>query len=60
MYTINGAEWEDVVIYLTKEKAIEISKKHPTVRVEIFRKTANDAYVPSYNYYLNGEYVETE
>jgi hypothetical protein len=55
---VDGAEWEDLVIYLTKEEAIEQSKKYPRIRVEIFRKSER-GYVPSYNYYLNGEYVET-
>ena len=58
--TVDGAEWEDLVIYLTKEEAIEVSKKYPTVRVEIFHRSEKGGYVPSYNYYLNGEYIEID
>lgn len=36
----NGAEWEDLTIYLTEEEAIMKSKKYPNFRVEIFHQTA--------------------
>ena len=45
--------WEDMIIYLTEEKAIEASKTFPNWRVEIFVRRENDL-VPSYNYYKNG------
>jgi hypothetical protein len=56
--------WEDMVIYLYKEAAIEASINNPTRRVEIFREKddfllAGKGYSPTYNYYKNGEYIET-
>jgi hypothetical protein len=59
VFTVDGAEWEDLVIYLSKEEAIEKSKKHPNVRLDIYKKSA-DGYRPSYSYYLNGLLVEAE
>ena len=57
VFTVDGAEWEDLVIYLSKEEAITKSKKHPNVRLDIYKKSA-DGYRPSYNYFLNGLLVE--
>jgi hypothetical protein len=57
MFTVDGAEWEDIVIYLSREEAIAKSKKIPTVRMEIFKKT-EDGYRPTYTYFLNGEFVD--
>jgi hypothetical protein len=64
---IYGMDWEDTVIILSKEEAIEISKKYPNSRVEIFSKNnnvntkqlspLNFGYTPTYNYYKNGELV---
>jgi hypothetical protein len=51
-----GDEWEDMVIFLSKEEAIQKSIKCPDNRVEIFSKT-NTGYRPTYNYYKNGEYI---
>jgi hypothetical protein len=45
--------WEDMIIYLTEEKAIEASKTFPNWRVEVFIRRDND-YVPTYHYYKNG------
>ena len=59
VFTVDGAEWEDLVIYLSKEEAIEKSKKHSNVRLDIYKKSA-DGYRPSYNYYLNGLLVESK
>lgn len=59
VFVVDGAEWEDLLIFLSKEEAIEQSKKHPKVRLEIFHKSLKGGYRPSYNYYLNGEYVQT-
>ena len=55
-----GDEWEDLVVYTTKEEAIEASIKHTNARVEVFRKSEKGGYVPSYNYYKNGNYVQTK
>ena len=36
---IYGGEWEDIIIFLSKEDAIQKSINHPNCRVEIFSKT---------------------
>jgi len=56
VFTVDGAEWEDLVIYLSEEEAIAKSKKHPKVRLDIYKKT-EDGYRPTYRYFLNGELV---
>jgi len=57
---VKGLEWEDMVVYLTKEDAIGASKMWPKYRVEIFNKNEDGVgYIPTYNYYKNGEYVES-
>ena len=50
-----GAEWEDMVIYLTEKDAMEASLKYTSARVELFKKTDN-GFVPSYKYIMNGVY----
>jgi hypothetical protein len=58
LLVVDGAEWEDLVVYLTLDEALEASKKHPTVRVEVFsRTTEKGGLKPTYNYYLNGTLV---
>jgi hypothetical protein len=53
---VNGDEWENMVIYLDKEEAIQMSKKYPTARIEIFAKKDNlNGYRPTYQYYINGD-----
>ena len=49
----------DIVILLSIEDAINESIKHPNARVEIFGKNAN-GYIPTYNYYKNGNYYKNE
>jgi hypothetical protein len=58
VFAVDGAEWEDLIIFLSKEEAKAKSIKCPTVRLEIFAKSM-DGYIPTYNYYLNGNYVRT-
>lgn len=53
LFVVDGAEWEDIVVFLSKEEAIAKSKQCPHVRLEIFEKTPT-GYRPIYNYYLNG------
>lgn len=54
---IFGFDWENNLIFLLKEDAINASIKYPHCRVEIFCK--NDfGYKPTYNYYKNGEFVQ--
>jgi hypothetical protein len=55
VYVLCGSEWEDIIIYLSKEEAIKESIKHPNNRVEIFTRTNTIGYTPTYNYYQNGE-----
>jgi hypothetical protein len=55
----DGAIWEDITILLNKENAINESIKYPTCRIEIFMKE-QDKYIPTYNYYKNGELFITQ
>ncbi len=57
VFTVDGAEWEDLVIYLSLEEAIAKSKKFPKVRLDIYKKT-EDGYRPTYKFYLDGELVD--
>jgi hypothetical protein len=58
VFVVDGAEWEDLIIFLSKEEAIAKSIECPTVRLEIFAKSSR-GYIPTYNYYLNGKYIRT-
>jgi hypothetical protein len=51
---------KDIIVLLSKEDAIEKSIKYPNIRVEIFNKNQNNEYIPTYNYYKNGEYIQNE
>ena len=53
----NGAELEDIIVFLSEKEAIDSSKKNPTSRIEIFIKSDN-GYIPTYNYYKDGIYFE--
>jgi len=53
-----GGEWEDAIIFLSKEDAINQSVYHPKNRVEIFSKTNTGGYIPTYNYYQNGTLIQ--
>jgi hypothetical protein len=55
---VDGAEWEDLVVYLTLEEALEKSKAWPNTRLEIFAKSEKGGYRPTYTYYLNGLFVD--
>ena len=57
LLVVNGAEWEDIIVYLSEKEAIDSSKMNPNSRLEIFIKSAN-GYIPTYNYYKNGIYFE--
>ncbi len=50
----NNSCWEDMVIFLSLEEAIKVSIKYPEQRIEIFSKSDNAGYIPTYNYYKNG------
>ena len=53
---INGSDWEDMIILLTEEEAIQESIKRPSIRVEIFSKNKDESvgYSPTYNFFKNG------
>lgn len=55
---VDGAEWEDIVVYLTLEEALIKSKAWPNTRLEIFTKSEKGGYRPAYSYYLNGVLVD--
>lgn len=56
---VNGNEWEDIVIFLSREEAISESVNNPNARVEIFSKENNKmGYTPTYNYYQNGILIQ--
>jgi hypothetical protein len=50
--------WEDIIIFLSKEDAINESKKYPNARVQIFTITDESGYTPTYNFYRNGELIK--
>jgi hypothetical protein len=53
-----GYDWDDVIIFLSKEDAIKESIKHPKQRIKIFSKTnTSSRYTATYNYYKNGELI---
>ena len=54
----NGCEWEDIIILLSKEEAIDASIKYPNSRVEIFSKDIKLGYTPTYDYYKDGNLVQ--
>jgi hypothetical protein len=47
--------WEDIIIFLSKEDAIKETIKYPNARVEIFSINEEMGYTPTYNFYKNGE-----
>ena len=55
---LHGSEWEDMIIFLSEEDGVNESLKYPTSRVEVFSKTDNSGYSPTYNYYKNGVYIQ--
>lgn len=55
---LNGSEWEDIIILLSKEEAIHESINNPNTRIEIFKINNNSGYTPTYNYYKNGEFIQ--
>lgn len=56
----SGSEWEDIVLFLSKDEAIKVSLQYPNRRVEMFDKEENiGGYVPTYNYYKNGIFCQS-
>ena len=55
----NDGEWEDNIIILSKENAINTSIKYKNDRIEIFSKNMEGTgYIPTYKYYKNGIYID--
>ena len=52
---VDCASWEDIVVFVSKEEAIEASRQNPNARVELFYITTQ-GYRPTYDYYVNGVY----
>lgn len=52
----DGSEWEDLVLLLSKEDAIQKSIDYKHGRVELFRNSPS-GYIPTYNYYKNGQLI---
>ena len=50
--------WEDIIIFLSKEDAINESKKYPNARVEIFKINEEVGYTPTYDFYKNGKFIQ--
>ena len=53
-----GGEWEDLIIFLSKEDAIKESLNYPNSTVQVFSKNDKSGYTPTYNYYDNGEFIQ--
>jgi hypothetical protein len=56
--SLYGSEWEDIIIFLSKEDAIKESINFPNHRVEIFSKKNTSGYEPTYHYYQNGVLIQ--
>jgi hypothetical protein len=50
---INGNDWENMIIFLSQQDAIEASNKYPNSRIEIFSKSVF-GYQPTYDFYKHG------
>jgi hypothetical protein len=48
-----------MIIFLSKEDAINESKKYPKARVEIFSISDELGYTPTFNFYKNGELIKS-
>ena len=46
---LHGSEWEDIIVFLSKEEGINESLKYPKSRVEVFSKTDESGYSPIMN-----------
>ena len=53
-----GGEWEDLIIFLSKDDAIKESLNYPNSTVQVFNKNDKSGYTPTYNYYENGEFIQ--
>jgi len=51
----NGYDPEDVVIFLSKDEAINFSLKYPNAKIDVFTR-GRLGHQMSYAYYINGVY----
>jgi hypothetical protein len=55
LFLTDGCDWDEQIIYLHKDQAINASLKDPYSRVEIFVTNCGYAgYMPTYQYYKGG------
>jgi hypothetical protein len=52
---VNSSDWEDMILFLNEDEAIQASIRDSNSRVEIFSKNKEAGYSPTYNYYKNGK-----
>ena len=55
----NGCEWEDLIVFTSKEIAINYSISHKNIRIEVFTMDESQGYTPTYTYYKNGEFDDS-
>lgn len=53
---VQDNDWENMIVFLSKEAAVKESLLKADARIEVFKKN-NNGYKPTYNYYRNGTYV---
>jgi hypothetical protein len=58
LYLLVRGKWEDSMILTSKEAAASASKRYPAARVEIFATDSNGNYMPTYNYYKAGKFID--
>ena len=49
--------WDDMQIFTNELLAINASKKYPDGRVEIFEKSVDGHYMPSFSYFKCGIFI---
>jgi hypothetical protein len=58
MLVADRAEWEDLVLFISEEDAIQASLQYKSRRVEIFeQKEGRPGFCPTYSYYKQGKLV---
>ena len=57
IFLVCRGEWEDLIVFVSRETALEYSKKHPRAIIQIF--AGDECMVPTYTYYQNGIIVDS-
>jgi hypothetical protein len=55
IFLYDNFDWEDIIVFLSEEEAIQKSVKVPNARLEIFKKSENGGYIPTHHYYKKGK-----